>query len=192
MQINIINRLNRWFADHYGSRRGFVRTIWYRIRYFAGGYRHYRKIDWRSVERLVFVCKGNICRSAYAEAVAKSLDIDSVSCGVDTRNNYPANEKAILAAEVKGFYLKEHRTTPIQLLDIRASDLFIAMEPWQADLIGREYGDKCKCSLLGLWGRPLSPHIQDPYNATVTYFDNCFTYIEKSVHEVASKVKEAR
>lgn len=191
MQVNIINRINCWLADHYGSRRGYVRTIWYRIRYIAGGYRHYRKIDWQAVERLVFVCKGNICRSAYAEAVAKSLGVDSVSCGVDTRHNYPAKEEAIVAGDAKGIDLREHRTTPIQLLDIRDNDLFVAMEPWQAEYISREYGEKCRCSLLGLWGRPASPHIQDPYSASSEYFDNCFTYIEKSVHEVAGKIKKA-
>ena len=191
MQFNIINRIERWLAEHYGSRRGYMRTSWYRIRYLVGDYRHYQQIDWQSVERLVFVCKGNICRSAYAEAVAKSFGIDSVSCGIDTRNNYPANEDAIIAAEAKGVDLSKHRTSPIQLLDIRENDLLVAMEPRQAEYIVREYGEKCRCSLLGLWGSPVSPHIQDPYGASLKYFNNCFTYIEKSVHEIACKIKEA-
>ena len=191
MQVNFINRADSWLADHYGSRRGCIRTLRYRIRYLFGGYRNYRHIDWQSVERLVFVCKGNICRSAYAEAVAKSLGIDSVSCGVDTRDNYPANDDAILAAKAKGINLTDHRTTPIQFLDIRDNDLLVVMEPWQAEYLCREYGEKCRCSILGLWGEPVSPHIQDPYGAPLEYFNNCFTYIEKSVHEVASKIKKA-
>ena len=167
-----------------------MRTCWYRIRFLAGDYRNYKQIDWQSIERLVFVCKGNICRSAYAEAVAKSLGIDSVSCGVDTRNNYPADEDAIIAAEAKGINLREHRTKPIQFLDVRDNDLFIVMEPWHAEYISRKYGQKCKCSLLGLWGGPVSPHIQDPYGTPSAYFNRCFNYIEKSVHEIASKIKK--
>lgn len=192
MHVNIITRIDCWLAGRYGSRRGFVRTIWYRICYLTGGYRRYRQVDWASVERLVFVCKGNICRSAYAEAVAKSLGVDSVSCGVDTRTGFPANEGAIREAKAKGIDLSEHRTTPIQSMEFKGNDLFVAMEPWQIERINREFGGRYRCSLLGLWGRPISPYIQDPFGLTNAYFENCFDYIEKSVHEVASKISKAK
>ena len=191
MPDNNTNRIDRWLAGHYGSRSGFVRTCWYQIRYLAGSYRSYRQIDWESVERLVFVCQGNICRSAYAEAVAQSLGVDSISCGVDTRNGFPANEGAIRTAEAKGIDLRKHRTTPIQSLAFLDSDLFVAMEPWQVEYIGREFGGKYRCSLLGLWGRPVSPYIQDPYGTSSVYFSHCFNYIEKSVHEVATKIRKS-
>ena len=186
-----INKLDRWVAGCYGSRRGFVKSCWYQIRFLVGGYREYRQIDWRSVERLVFVCKGNICRSAYAEAVARTMGIDSISCGIDTRQDYPANEDAIRVANDKGIDLSQHRTTSIHLLEIRDTDIFVAMEPWQVEFISREYGKKFKCSLLGLWGKPVVPHIQDPYGASTAYFNHCFTYIEKSVHEIAKKISRS-
>lgn len=186
--MSIINRINRWIVERYGSRRGYVKTCWHRIHYMVGGYRNYKQVDWQSVERLIFVCRGNICRSAYAEAVAKSLGIDSISCGIDTRKNFPANDDAILAAEARGINLREHRTTPIQFLDIQDSDLLVAMEPHQVEYLTREFGEKCKCSLLGLWGRPVSPYIEDPYGASSAYFSHCFNYIEKSVHEVTKKI----
>ena len=186
-----INKMNRWLEENYGSRRGCVRTYWCRIRFFMGGYRSYRKVDWVSVERLVFVCKGNICRSAYAEAVARSLGIDAISCGVNTRLNFPANDDAIQAAQVKGIDLSEHRTIPIQSLALRETDLLLVMEPWHLECIAQEYGNKYRSTLLGLWGCPVSPHIQDPYGASSVYFNHCFNYIEKTVHEVAKKVSKA-
>ena len=134
------------------------------------------------------MCKGNICRSAYAEAVARSVGIDSVSCGVDTRQDYPANEDAIRVSKAKDIDLSKHRTTPIQLLDIHDNDLFVAMEPRQVEFIDRNFGKKYQCTLLGLWGRPIKPYIQDPYGAPSAYFNHCFNYIEKSVHEIASKI----
>lgn len=191
MEFNIISQIDHWLAGRYGSRRGFVKTCWHQIRFLAGGYRDYRQIDWDSVGRLVFVCRGNICRSAYAEAIARSMSVDSVSCGIDTRHDYPASEDAIRVANSRGIDLSGHRTTSIQLLDIRENDLFIVMEPRQAEFITREFGNKYKCSLLGLWGRPLLPHIQDPYGASDAYFNHCFNCIEKSVHEITSKVKKA-
>lgn len=186
-----INQINVWFAGRYGSRRGFARTCWYRIRYLMGGYRNSRQINWESVERLVFVCKGNICRSAYAEAVAQSLGVDSISCGVETRTGLPANEDAIRTAAAKGFDLSKHKTTPIQSMTLLDSDLFIVMEPWQLGYISREVGEQYRCSLLGLWGWPVNPYIHDPYGASSVYFNHCFNYIEKSVHEVARKISRS-
>lgn len=183
-----INHIDYWISGLYGSRRGFVRTGWHRIRYLAGGYRNYKKINWDKVERLVFVCRGNICRSAYAEAVARSLGVDSISCGIETRNGLPANESAIRAAQAKDINLTDHKTRKIQSLDFRESDLFVVMEPWQAEYISRELGEKYKCSLLGLWGSPVHPYIQDPFGGSSTYFINCFDYIEKSVHEITGKI----
>lgn len=186
-----IHQLNCWLEGRYSSRRGFVRTYWYRARYLTGSYRNYREVNWESIERLVFVCKGNICRSAYAEAVARSLGVDSMSCGVETRTGFPANEDAIREAKVKGIDLREHRTTSIQSLTFRDSDLLIAMEPWQLEYLDREIGKKYQYSLLGLWGRPVNPHIQDPYGASSIYFNHCFNYIEKSVHEIARKISRS-
>jgi len=182
-------RLNGWISDHYGSRSGFVRARWHRLRYLLGGYQAYRRVDWDSVERLVFVCTGNICRSAYAEALAKSLGVESASCGLNTKVGLPADESAIQAAMLKAVDLKAHRTTPIQGLVPRKNDLFVVMEPWQAEQLQGEYGKAYRCTLLGLWGLPVSPHIQDPYGMSDAYFDSCFNYIEKSVHEILSKVR---
>ena len=184
----MFDRLNGWLKDNYGSRRGFVRTWWHRLRYLLGGYRAYRRVDWNSVERLVFVCMGNICRSAYAEALVTARGVETASCGLNTNPGLSANESAIQAAILRGIDLKAHRTTPIQELSLKKNDLFIAMEPWQAEQLKEIYGKEYGCTLLGLWGRPVNPHIQDPYGMSDAYFGRCFNYIEKSVHELLSKV----
>ena len=178
----------RWIAEHYGSRRGFVLTWWHRTRYLFGGYRRYRRVDWQSVERLVFVCKGNICRSAFAEVVARSLGVEAVSCGLETRVGLPANEDAIRAATQKDFSLAKHRTTPLQKVALRNTDLLIAMEPWQAKRLERELNKEYACTLLGVCGESITPHIQDPFGGPDAYFEHCFDYIEKSVHEITNKL----
>ena len=185
-----IGNLSNWLSDHYGSRRGFIRTYFYRTRYLLGGYRDCRQIDWGSVGRLVFVCKGNVCRSAYAEAVARSLGIESASCGIETRNGLPANENAIREAASRSVDLRGHKTTQVESLILRDSDIFIAMEPSHAEYISREFGNEQRYSLLGLWGQPVNPYIHDPYAASAVYFNNCFTYIEKSINEIARKISE--
>jgi len=184
------DKFNRLLADKYGSRRGALLAFKFRFLSLFGRYHKYQQVDWASVEQLVFVCKGNICRSAYAEAVAKSVGIEAISCGIDTVRGAPANQRAAEVASQRGFDLQQHKTTTVQSLTINKSDLLIAMEPWQADYLLKRLPAGTVCTLLGLWGRPVTPHIHDPYGASSTYFDNCFNYIENCVHKVAEKVSE--
>lgn len=179
---------DRWLSRRYGSRRGFVRTYWHRLRYYLGDYRQYEKIDWQSVDRFVFVCKGNICRSAYAEVVAHSLGVDAVSCGLDTIENAPANKSAVSASQRSGFSLKEHRTQPMMYLTLKRTDLIIAMEPWQIKYLEKHLMRKHNCTLLGLWSEPILPHLQDPYGAPDVFFDRCFTNIQSGVVSLVNKI----
>jgi len=188
-QKKFLHKFNRLLADKYGSRRGALLTFKFRFLFLFGHYRKYQQIDWTSVDRLVFVCKGNICRSAYAEAVAKSIGIEAISCGIDTVMGAPANERAAEVASQRGFDLQEHKTATVQSLAINKSDLLIAMEPWQTDYLLNYLPAGTVCTLLGLWGRPVTPHIHDPYSATSLYFDNCFNYIEKAVNGIVKKVR---
>lgn len=181
--------MKRWFADYYGSRRGFMVTLWHQILFRLGRYRAYREIDWTSVNRLVFVCKGNICRSAYAEVFARSLGIEAVSCGIDTQNGLPANADAIEAAQARGKDLTGHKTTPFKALQPEKGDLFLAMEPWQAEYLEHELSRGFKISLLGIWPAFRRPHIQDPYGASDRYFSYCFGFIESSIQNIASKIR---
>lgn len=175
--------------SQYGSRRGIVYTYWHRIKNLLGIYDNYKKIDWGEIDRLVFVCKGNVCRSAYAEAVARSLGINAISCGISTILDAPAYADAVEIAGKRGVDLKQHKTTPIMYVVLRKKDLLVAMEPWQAESLNRNLKRSHYITLLGLWLLPLRPHIHDPYGFSASYFDNCFEYIEKSVYEITKKIK---
>lgn len=192
-EVILMNRVDKFyknfFIDQYGSRRGIIRTYWHRIKSLLGIYGNYKKVDWEKVDRLVFVCKGNICRSAYAEAVARSLGINAISCGISTIIDDPANVDAVEIAGKRGMNLEQHKTTPIMYVILRKTDLLVAMEPRQADFLNKNLKRSHYITLLGIWLSPLRPHVQDPYGLSSTYFDNCFEYIEKSVHEITKKIK---
>lgn len=181
-------RYRRWMVDNYSSRRGFVRTIYHQLLFYTGRYQKYKNVDWDRVERLVFVCKGNICRSAYAEAVARSLGCDAISCGVDAIEGAPANNDALEVANSHGLDLSQHKTQPIRSATLKKSDLLVVMEPWQIDYLQSEFDGQYQYSLLGLWVSPILPHLQDPYGAPHMYFDKCFSYIDKSVKAISVKV----
>ncbi len=166
-----------------------MRTLWHRLRYLCGDYRRYRRLDWTKIERLVFVCKGNICRSAFAESVARGLGIEAASCGIDTILNAPANKDAINMATQFGYDLRQHKTTPLASMTLKSTDLLIAMEPKQAKFLQQHLPATQQCTLLGVWGTPVTPHIQDPYGYPAAYFAHCFSYIKDTVHELATKIR---
>jgi protein-tyrosine phosphatase len=192
LQQQISGSIGQWIPDSYGSRRGLVLTYTNRLYYLIGGYRGYKDVDWSKIKRVVFVCKGNICRSAFAEAVASSLGVEALSCGIYTIEGAPANEEAMRVAKQKGFSLAEHKTRTISSLLFQKNDLLVTMEPWQANFMTEMLGDEYRYTLMGLWHNPISPHIHDPYGGTESYFNKCFDYIEKSVHEIANKIRVSR
>lgn len=180
LQVNTI-------MQNYGTRKGMLYTWLYRIFYWLSLYQKYEKIDWSSVERLVFVCKGNICRSAYADILARSHGALSVSCGLDTTEGVPANQTAVLVAKRLGNDLQAHRTTSVKSLKFSKSDLLIAMEPHQAaELVNISKG-LCQYTLLGLWGSTKYPHLQDPYGSAEVYFESCFKRINEAVNAIIEK-----
>lgn len=171
----------RWSAKCFGSRRGLLVTLWHQLMFCAGRYRRYKRIDWHKVERLVFVCKGNICRSAYAEALARQAACPTASFGLDTVDGAPANVTACEIARQRQQDLQAHRTTTLEQAEVKPGDLLIAMEPWQADRLAERFYPHCQVSLLGLWMQPVRPHLQDPYGLPEAYFIHCFGKIESAV-----------
>jgi len=176
------------YTDQYGSRRGLIRTYWHQLLYRFGYYQQ-KDIDWNAVKRLVFICKGNICRSAYAEVVAKALNIETVSAGICAIENQPANERAIQVAKSLGHDLALHKTTPMMYTILTQADLVLAMEPWQIEFIDKHLEGYYQRALLGIWAEPAKAYIHDPYGLSVAYFENCLKLIEKSVNAIALKIK---
>jgi len=171
----------------YGSRKGLMHTWYHKVCYYLGLYRSYKDINWQKVNRLVFVCKGNICRSAYAEQLARATGQDSASFGINGIDGVEANEVAIIVAQQLGHNLKPHRTTSFKSMRLEDSDLLIAMEPQQIIEVKMKTGNAYQYTLLGLWGDNKTPYIYDPYNCMEKYFENCFKSIESSVKNIISQ-----
>lgn len=180
-----------WINARYGSRRGFVDSKWHQLKFYLGRYQQY-EVPWDKIERLVFICTGNICRSAFAEAVAKSCGLEAISAGVHASEGAKADSIAIRVGKTMGYDLDRHRTTPVMYPQYRKTDLFLAMEPWQAELVQTNLADKHYTTLLGMWGEPKRPCIYDPFMRPESYFENCFNYIENTVNAVAAKITKAR
>lgn len=188
--VSIKRLLNTYCANEYGSFRGFLRAKKYSFLYQLGYYDKYKNINWKNVNRLVFVCKGNICRSAFAEAVAKSLGVEAASFGIDTTDNSPADSTAICHAEKKGFKLDKHITTSFETFQKKPGDLYIAMEPTQLPALEQNAISHSTVTLAGIWCVKARPYIEDPYGKLPNYFENCFNCIEEAVHAIRAELKQ--
>ena len=85
------------------------------------------------MQKIMFVCTGNICRSAMADKLLakrvkeENLDIQVFSCGTCAENgDYPTLE-AIETMEEYGVELREHRATNIRNSKIEEMDLILCM-----------------------------------------------------------------
>lgn len=176
----------------FGGKRGFLGHVCARTMFAVGAYNKVTRIEWSSVKRLVFVCRGNICRSPYASSRAKSLGLPVISFGLDAVEGMPADPVAAKNALMRGIDLSAHRSTRLQLPHLKCGDWVIVFEPRQLAELQRNFGNKCPATLLGIWARPIRPHIQDPYGRSDKYFQQCFSMIDRNIGELFDRLMRSR
>ncbi len=180
-------------VELYGGKRGYLAHVRARAFYLVGAYRKVCKVDWRSVSRLVFVCKGNICRSPYASARTRLLGIPAVSFGLDAVEGARADSAAARNALMRDVDLSAHRAAKWDAACNVAGDLLVVFEPAQLPEVWRRSAEQSpRVTLLGLWARSIHPHIQDPYGRSDRYFQRCFSIIDQSVAEIAKRMAGSR
>lgn len=175
--------LHRRIEGRHGSWRGAARSLLARLQLAGGRLRPFELRHPQRVRRVVFVCLGNICRSAFAQQVAARLGMDVASVGLSTTTGTGAPDSAQRAADRLGYDLAAHRATDLSDFDVRPGDLFLAMEVRQARELRRRLGarDDVEVTLLGMWCTPPTPHLHDPFTLSDAYFDQCFGRLREAV-----------
>ncbi|MGE0080103.1 MAG: low molecular weight phosphatase family protein [Thiohalomonadaceae bacterium] len=187
------NPISRFRPPVYGGRRARARTYFFQLQGLLGRLGRFSQIDFSRVDRLVFLCKGNICRSPYAEARARQLGLPAVSCGLECPNGDLANNQAMRNARERGLDLRLHRTTRASDLSISSSDLIVAMEPLHARMIAPTASQTgAQLTLAGVWSQPERPYIHDPFGLDDASFQACFTLIDRSVAALRDRLLQAR
>ena len=166
----------------FGSFRGLVRLALSHVQIAA-----VPAPDLAGVERLVFVCRGNICRSAYADAVARRLGVSSAGFGLRTASGRRAHDPVIAEAARRGIDLSSHRALAIEDFERKSGDLFLVMEARQiAELKNVPGFADASVDLLGRYGG--RPHLHDPYGLGPAFTATSLTDIERSVEALARKL----
>lgn len=154
------------------------------------------------VRSILFICKGNICRSPFAEHIAgiqlhnsNLCDISSAGLVVDKPETPPP--EAILSAKNFEIDLLQHKSKPVDYSMMESYDMIVTMETWQQKHMKKlflEFADKVY--LLPLFDRDTAYtmnfhykyNIQDPYGKNILEFNRCFERIEKCTSILLRKI----
>jgi protein-tyrosine phosphatase len=168
-------------TQRFGTLRGAMRLA---LSYgeVAAGLAAQRKPDPSAVRRLVFVCHGNICRSAYADVLAARAGANTASFGLSTHTGVPAHDPVVALAARRGLDLSAHVATDIDDFAALDGDLLLAMESRHLRKLAAQPAlAHLPRMLLGTYAPLPVPHLHDPYGEDEAYLAVCLSRIERSV-----------
>jgi len=147
--------------------------------------------------RVLFVCHGNILRSAVAATLYQRLagrysagGGTADSAGLHAVANRPADPRGIIVAREMGVSLTEHLAKPVSRDLIDGADLLLVMDRVnEAELVRRFPHAASKVRLLGSFAPPPDVRvIPDPFLGSEAAVRAAFGHIERSVAELVRRV----
>jgi protein-tyrosine phosphatase len=158
----------------------------------ASGLSAQRRARPDEVRRLVFVCHGNICRSAYAHVLAERAGARVASFGLSTSTGKGAHPPVVAMAARRGVNLTAHRATDIDDFVSQEGDLLLAMETRHLRKLAADPAlSHLPRLLLGTFARPPVPHLHDPYDEDEAYLPVCLDRIERAVAALVRRYPSA-
>jgi len=176
-----------YIKKSFGGKKPALRAADAWMQWKLGNLDSFESVDWARVDRLVFVCLGNICRSPYGELIVRERGVATASCGLAAQQGDLSPQGAVGAAQRKGRSLASHHACHFDNFDWRVGDLALVFEIEHAHEVEKRLKLRFaksvppQVALLGLWTRPRRPHIQDPFSLDADYFDNCYALIEEAL-----------
>jgi protein-tyrosine phosphatase len=174
--------MKAWIDRRFGTWRGLLRLLLAYAELATGRLSAFRLRHPEQVQRVVYVCLGNICRSAYGHQVANELGLNVASLGLSTSTGAASPTEAVDAARRAGVDMDAHRAMDWGDFKVRPGDLFLVMEVRQAHELRRRLGARSdvQVCLLGMWCSPPVPHLHDPFSLSAGYFDTCFVRVREA------------
>jgi protein-tyrosine-phosphatase len=147
------------------------------------------------LSKIVFLCYGNICRSPLAAALAEKrlsgVRIDSAGFHEQTGRSSP--QKILRIGTAFGIDVSSHRSARVTRDQLANADLVIAMDLGNLNRLRQEFPEMAnRTTLLGLFGKPETVAIADPYLAGEAASNRICKQVLESVEGLASWVEETK
>ena len=162
----------------------FIRNVHETIKYKIKGNQFTRT----HINHVVFVCKGNICRSAFAEFYLKSKVNELIkveSCGIEVDKEMPSPHDAIQVSKEFNVDLKHHMSKDLRSCNLEDADIIACMEYFHVEsVLGKFPNFKNKTVLLrqfSSWNNRILLNIDDPYEGGYQTYKKCFQIITNAI-----------
>jgi protein-tyrosine-phosphatase len=150
--------------------------------------------------RILFVCTGNTCRSALAEALARKLivergltDVEVASAGTSAWDGAPASDGALLVGMERGLDLSQHRAQTLTRELIGDADLVLAMGPHHLERIEALGGTGRSYLLTDFASRGASIRpVNDPIGGELDVYRTTADELEQEVRRVFDRITADR
>lgn len=158
--------------------------------------RYYNK----RVNRVLFVCTANICRSPMAQEIFnafaedKGLSLRAESAGVAALKGEPMAPNAVAALSEVGIYPEVHRARQVNEKMIREHDLVLTMSPWHAAKLRQLYGDLEKIQTLPEYASnaPKEEDVPDPYGSALVAYRASVRLLFGYVEALLARLESSR
>ncbi|HMG95437.1 MAG TPA: low molecular weight protein arginine phosphatase [Gemmatimonadaceae bacterium] len=144
---------------------------------------------------LLFVCSGNTCRSALAEALARKIaarrgitDLSVSSAGTNAWDTAPATDEALLVGMERDIDLTGHRARMLTPAIVSEADLIFVMTPGHLDPV-KQMGGRGKAHVIDEYASGTANQgISDPYGGDLETYRHTADLLEWELEKLFDRL----